>query len=89
MLDLVFTDSEMRTFLKKRGYSEVTIQTWDNISKYHNQVETVKNSIEGMKKSDEVLPLDEDGEMAYSEAEFKYSLRAVFNKELKKALLQL
>jgi len=88
MINLYFTDEEMKNFLIKEGYTISKIKTWSSYNTYHNQVEN--NSLEM-----QVAYLGEINEFNNSEKEYrkdsveKYQVKNVFQTVLKTKLLGL
>ena len=88
MINLYFTDEEMKTFLIKEGYTISKIKTWSSYNTYHNQVEN-NNSVM------EVAYIGEISEFNNSEKEYRYDsvdkhkVKNVFQTVLKTKLLGL
>ena len=88
MINLYFTDDEMKNFLIKEGYTISKIKTWSSYNTYHNQVEN--NTLEI-----EVAHIGEINEFNNSEKEYRYDsvdkfkVKNVFQTVLKSKLLGL
>lgn len=88
MINLYFTDDEMKSFLQKEGFVIKSIKTWSSYNTYHNQVENsyldltvaYKNGLDYFKNEEEVFKKDTVD---------KYQLKQVFTNVLKCKLLGL
>lgn len=88
-MNLYFSETEKKEFLKKKGYSEKEVVTWRNYSVYHNHSDTEYKTVTAYLKQDEKIDLDKDNQIRHDDFEFHYSLDAKFNRELRKAFLAL
>lgn len=87
---LIFTIQEKTDFLKKRGFKVKSVPTYHMkpVYEYHN-----KNSVERISTKVEIAFKNDPSKKELSEDDRylkdKYGLDKVFEKELKKALLEL
>ena len=88
MINLYFTDDEMKTFLTKEGYTIKSVKTWSSYNTYHNQVE--ENNFDVLVAfKDEITEFnDSDGTYRSSSID-KYKVKNVFTDVLKSKLLGL
>jgi hypothetical protein len=88
MINLYFTDDEMKNFLIKEGFTIKTIKTWSSYNTYHNQVENNTSQMDVAFKG-------EFDEFNNSEQEYrlssvdKYKVKYVFTNVIKNKLLSL
>lgn len=88
MINLYFTDEEMKSFLTKEGYTISKIKTWSSFNTYHNQVENQNREIEVAFLGNLNEFNNSDKEYRYDSVD-KYSLKNVFSGVIKTKLLSL
>ena len=88
MINLYFTEYEMKNFLIKEGYKIKNVKVWQSYNTYHNQVEDREFDVEIAFVDDLNEFNNSNGSYRYSSVE-KYKLKNVFTNVLKSKLLTL
>ena len=88
MINLYFTDDEMKNFLKKEGFTIKSIKTWSSYNTYHNQVENNSFQIEVAFKN-EITEFNNSVREYRLDSVDKYKVKNVFTDVLKSKLLGL
>ena len=88
-MNINFSNKEMREFLAKKGYLFSVARVYQMHSVYHNQTEIEYMNIEIVYKDNEIDNDIFNVEKDKRDIESKYGLDAVFNKEIKQAILNL
>jgi len=88
MINLYFTDDEMRDYLLKEGFQIKKIKTWKTYNTYHNQVESQDVELYVAFESD-VDKFSDDSFSHKSDTVSKYLLKQVFTNVIKTKLLSL
>lgn len=88
MINLHFTNSEIKNFLSKEGFKISKIKVWNSYNTYHNRVDNNNFQIEVAYKNDENMFDDNEVEFRYDLVD-KFKLENVFQNVIKEKLLNL
>jgi hypothetical protein len=88
MINLYFTDDEMKTFLTKKGFTIKTVKAWKSYNTYHNQVEDNEFDIE-VAFTDGIHEFNSPNGSYRFDSIDKYKIKNVFTDVLKSNLLGL
>jgi hypothetical protein len=88
MINLYFTDDEIKNFLIKEGFTIKTVKAWSTYNTYHNQVENNDFSVDVAFK-DEIPEFNNSNGSYRSDSIDKYKIKNVFTSVLKLKLLTL
>ena len=88
MINLYFTDDEIKNFLIKDGFTIKKVKAWSSYNTYHNQVENNEYDVDVAFKG-EISEFNNSNGSYRSDSIDKYKIKNVFTSVLKSKLLTL